>query len=80
MSDISRAPLRWLEDSTAEEIGEALLSIGIKKATSVVVYLARRIGPDLGEAIDLAVERAKENPASTLMGMLDGFIGSRSRH
>jgi hypothetical protein len=69
--------LRWLEEASPEEIGEALLSIGVKKATRVGVYLAQRIGPDLGEAIDVAVERARNNPGEAILNTLGGFLGRR---
>ena len=74
-----QSPLRWLKDASPEEIGEALLSVGVDKAAEVVVYLAQRAGPEIGDALDRAMEQVQRDPARALaragMGALNSLLG-----
>lgn len=55
-------PIEWIEESSPQEIGEALLAADPSKAYAVVSYLASRIGPELGAKIQKAQEQIEENP------------------
>lgn len=76
---MSKRPLRWLDEASPEEIGEALLAVGPEKAVRVGVYLATRLGPEFAVRIDRAVEQAEANPADavgrTLAAGFKAFLG-----
>jgi hypothetical protein len=80
---LTKAPLRWLQEASAEEIGEALLAVGVEKAGAVVLYVGHRVGPELAQALDVALEKAQENPAETLkrvgFGALNSLLGGDHR-
>lgn len=67
-------PLAWIDESSPEEIAEALLSVDERKAYEVTVYLMQRLPPELARMAEVAVERVKRNPVKALMSGLMGAL------
>lgn len=68
-------PLDWVRNSTAAEIGEALLAVDRVKAAQVVAYLMQRVGPEL----DSLAERVQDNLVSDPLGTLGNALIGMSR-
>jgi hypothetical protein len=68
-----------MDQAGPEEIGEALLALGLDKASLVVGYLLSRFGPEVGPRIDEAVARFQKDPTRSLARMafrgLKEFLG-----
>jgi hypothetical protein len=71
------APLEWLEASTAEEIGEALLAADPNKAASVVLYLAKRVGQEVDRVVTDTKRDLEEDPLKALGSILLRGIARR---
>ena len=58
--------IRWMEQASPEEIGDALLAVSTEKTAHVIAYLASKFGPEAGAQIDRIVERVERDPVKSL--------------
>ena len=71
-------PIKWLEDATPQEIGEALLAVDEIKAGMVVTYLGSRIGSEVGRVVeDIKIELNKDPVGSIARGIMGIARGKR---
>lgn len=68
-----KAPLRWLEEATPQEISEALLAVDEVKAVRVGAYLTQRVGPEAEHIIESAQRNLEEDPLGTTGRALIGL-------
>jgi len=73
MSRKSR-PMKWLREATVEEIGEALLAVDPLKAMAIGTYVQVRAGPEIGHKVEVAVNRARKDPAKTVGRLLGSLL------
>lgn len=73
----SRKPLKWLENATPQEIGEAILAVGHDKGIKVVTYIVGRIGPEALNLAELARDNLEQDPLGAISGALIGLTGRR---
>jgi len=66
-------PLRWLEQASAQEIGEALLAVDEVKAARVTAYLMSRAEPEIQNIVDNARSNLERDPLGTIGGALLGL-------
>jgi hypothetical protein len=76
-------PLSWIKDSTAQEIGEAILAVDTEKAVRVVAYLISVLGPEVHDRIELLRFDLQSNPgevfAGALLGGVRSLLGTKSK-
>lgn len=72
-----RRPLQWLEDASAQEIGEALLAVDRVKAAKVVAYLTSRIGPEAERIVTSVRDNLERDPLGAIGHALIGMSGSK---
>jgi len=67
-----KKPLRWIEEASPQEIGEALLAVDTVKSYKVAAYLAKRMGPESEGLIARAKKGFSEDPLGAIGRALIG--------
>jgi len=70
-----RSVISWMTDAHEQEIVEALLLAGPRKATRVVVLLANRLGPEAVSQVRDAIEQTRADPVDAIARVAMAGVG-----